>query len=63
MPPVGWGSCVPESQGVPVALDVWADVVASSSVILGVLEHLGVVLLLGVDGNSLLIVLRLYFPF
>lgn len=48
MPLAEWGSCVPGSPGVPVTQCVRADAVASSAVILGVLDHLRVKLPLGV---------------
>lgn len=50
VPMTGKGSCIPGSWGVPVTLGVGVVVVASLPVILGVLEHLGVELPLGVVG-------------
>ena len=47
---LGGDSCVPGFPGVPVTLGVWVDILASSPVILGMLEHLGVKLPLGVVG-------------
>lgn len=50
----GGDSCLPGSCGggwvVPVSLGVGADIVASSPVILGLLEHMGVELSWGVGG-------------
>jgi hypothetical protein len=46
----GQGCLHPWILGVPVTQDLGADVVASSPVILGLLEHLGVKLSLGVVG-------------
>ena len=50
MPLAGQEFLLPWTLGVPVAVGVGAEVVASSPVILGVLEHLGVKLPLVVVG-------------
>ena len=50
MPLAGQGCLHPWILGVPVTQDLGADVVASSPVILGMLEHLGVKFVLCVVG-------------
>ena len=50
VPLASWGFLCPWIPGVPVIPSVGAYVVASSPVVLGMLEHLGVELLLGVVG-------------
>jgi hypothetical protein len=50
MPLIGQGLLRPWIPGVPVTPDIVLDVVASSPVILGMLEHLGADLSMGVVG-------------